>query len=57
MSSYDVVVVGAGNAALTAALVARENGATVLILKKLPNMKKVAIPISLLAGFGSVMMT
>ena len=57
MSSYDVVVVGAGNAALTAALAARENGATVLILKKLPNMKKVAIPISLLAGFGSVMMT
>ena len=31
MSSYDVVVVGAGNAALTAALVARENGATVLL--------------------------
>ena len=57
MSSYDVVVVGAGNAALTAALAARENGATVLILKKLPNMKKVAIPTSLLAGFGSVMMT
>ena len=57
MSSYDVVVVGAGNVALTAALVARENGATVLILKKLPNMKKVAIPTSLLAGFGSVMMT
>ena len=57
MYSYDVAIVGAGNAALTAALVARENGATVLILKKLPNMKKVAIPISLLAGFGSVMMT
>ena len=57
MSSYDVVVVGAGNAALTAALAARENGATVLILKKLPNMKKAAIPISLLGGFGSVMMT
>ena len=34
MSDYDVVVVGAGNAALSAAMAARENGARVLILEK-----------------------
>ena len=34
MSKYDVVVVGAGNAALSAAMAARENGARVLILEK-----------------------
>ncbi len=34
MSSYDVVVVGAGNAALSAAIAARERGARVLILEK-----------------------
>ena len=34
MSEYDVVVVGAGNAALCAAMAARENGASVLILEK-----------------------
>jgi len=34
MNSYDVVVVGAGNAALCAAMAARENGAKVLILEK-----------------------
>ena len=34
MSEYDVVVVGAGNAALSAAMAARENGARVLILEK-----------------------
>jgi tricarballylate dehydrogenase len=33
MSGYDVVVVGAGNAALSAAMAARENGASVLILE------------------------
>ena len=34
MSNFDVVVVGAGNAALCAAMAARENGARVLILEK-----------------------
>jgi tricarballylate dehydrogenase len=34
MSKYDVVVVGAGNAALSAAMAARENGARVLVLEK-----------------------
>lgn len=33
---YDVVVVGAGNAALCAALAARESGATVLVLERAP---------------------
>ena len=33
---YDVVIVGAGNAALCAAIAAREKGATVLALEKAP---------------------
>src|SRR5690625_3682429 len=37
---YDVVIVGAGNAALCAALSARESGARVLILEKAPKNKR-----------------
>lgn len=40
MTDYDVVVVGAGNAALSAAMAARENGANVLILEKASEEEK-----------------
>ncbi|MCP8615924.1 FAD-dependent tricarballylate dehydrogenase TcuA [Salirhabdus salicampi] len=38
--NYDVVVVGAGNAALCAAIAARENNAKVLVLEKGPKKKR-----------------
>ena len=38
--SYDVVVVGSGNAALSAAISSRENGADVLVLEKGPKNKR-----------------
>ncbi len=37
---YDVVVVGAGNAALCAALAAREQGAAVLVLERAPHAER-----------------
>jgi len=40
MSNYDVVVVGGGNAALCAALSAREQGARVLVLERAPEHKR-----------------
>ena len=36
MNSYDVIVVGAGNAAMCAALAARERGCSVLVLERAP---------------------
>jgi len=39
-NQYDVVVVGAGNAALCAAIAARENNARVLVLERAPESEK-----------------
>ncbi len=38
--AYDVIVVGAGNAAMSAALSAREQGARVLVLERAPRAKR-----------------
>ena len=40
MAKYDVVVVGAGNAAICSAISAKENGASVLVLEKGPEHKR-----------------
>jgi len=39
-SAYDVIVLGGGNAAMCAALSARERGASVLVLERAPEDKR-----------------
>ena len=46
MPEYDVVVAGAGNAGLCAALAAAENGARALVLEKAPEHLRGGTPTS-----------
>ena len=49
----DVVVVGGGNAAMCAALAARERGAEVLVLERAPEQERAGTPRSRPAPCGS----
>ncbi len=40
LKKYDVIVVGTGNAALSSAISAKENGSEVLVLEKAPKEKR-----------------
>ena len=50
---YDVIVVGAGNAALSAAIAARETAGSVLVVEKAPEYFRAATPTSPAASSAS----